>query len=329
VKNYNFFRLIFDRNSKKMKLNRNIYIFFFCLLLSSFFWLLAALSKSYTTSFEVALEYSSIHPKKVFVDPPPSKLMLQVRGSGFDLIGEQLNLNRSPVKLDLNQAIAVGKNRYMIPMRHLSLEIEEQIGRELSLEEIQLDSLNYQTADRLEKRLAVKANTKLTFKAAYQQSGKIIIQPESVSVFGSESELNELSEVFTEPIQASKLSESLNLNAQLVVPSDNSSIRIQPAQVKLYIPVEKFTEKEIFVEVEAVSLDSSLTIKTFPNQIKVLFSVPLSNYDHLNNRLLQAKVFYTPESAEQNKLSVELLGVPDYAKVKRMEPEKVEYIVLN
>lgn len=324
-----FFRLFFDRNSKKIKLNRNVYIFFFCLLLSFFFWLLASLSEQYSDTLTVKFKYVQMDAKMMFEEQPHSEIQLLVKGNGFDLLGEQLRFDRHPVEIDLSSALSIGENRFMIPMKYLNYQIEKELGGSLSIEELFADSITFKLAEVKEKLLAVQPKLKLSFENGYGQSGEVKVQPESVMVYAAERIVDQLMEISTEQLSFSKLSDTLKVSASLLVDSTLGAINFQAEKVNLEIPVEKFTEKEFDLKVDVLTFDSSLKLKTFPNKVKVVFSVPLSKYDQFNQHLILAEVYYDQGMTNKSKLSVELKGVPDYVELKRLEPEKVEFIVLN
>ena len=97
--------------------------------------------------------------------------------------------------------------------------------------------------------------------------------------------------------------------------------------VDILIPVEKYTEKEISLDIN-VNASSHLMLRVFPAKVNVKVLVPMSLYENLDETLLMASVKYV-ESRDKGaeKLQVNLKGIPKYAKLIRIEPERVEYII--
>ena len=96
--------LIFDSNKGKIKLNERASIFFFCLVLATCFWFLSSLSKSYTTKLTIPIEYISVNKNFILLEKPLESIEIQVSGSGFELLGEQMSLNRNALQVNLETA---------------------------------------------------------------------------------------------------------------------------------------------------------------------------------------------------------------------------------
>lgn len=315
--------------SRTIKLDSRVNIFLFCLFISIFFWFLSALSKEYSTTFTVPLGYKDLPSRYMMTKVPADRVNIQVSGSGFDLLGEQMNLNRKPIILDLSKFISEGKSRHHVPSRYLSQNIKSKIGKDLRLESILIDSVSFTTFERMEKVVNVEPRITPSFKAGYAQRADLILNPSQVKILGSKESLLKVNTIFTEEISISDLSDTMSFTVDLQAPNIDGLV-MEPLTVELTIPVEKYTEKEFVLPITMVNqLDSTRRLRVFPDKVKAILLVPLSRYEDLAEELLKAEAVYAHSEVEKKKLEVAIKGVPEYAELIRIEPGRVEFIVLN
>ena len=317
--------LLFDSKKGKVKLNEKASIFFFCLALATFFWFLSSLSKSYTTDLSIPLKYVSYNKEFIITEAPPENIIVTVFGSGFDLLGEQVSLNRNVIKIDLSKAIPLGKNRYGIATQKLTNDILSSLDKDLKFERITTDSIIFFTDKRVSKRLRVVPKMNLTYESSYNLNGEVSIEPSIITVSGPKSEIDTLNFLTTELISEDDLEDSLVITQNLKELKLYKNLTFDPEEIKITIPVEKFTEKIFELEIEVNSKKTDII--TFPNKVKVVFLVPLNTYELLQSSDLKAEVNFNSKTANLRKLPIELKGIPSFAKLLRIEPKKVEFII--
>lgn len=325
---YKSFRSFFlEENQGKIKLSQRVVIFFFCLLISSFFWLLSALSKDYNDRLYIPLEYEGPSGSFVLTQDPPDKIMVEVRAPGFDLIGEQWSLNRNPLKIDLNRAKeAYTNNLYYIPTVELRTRLIRALGANLNLRYISPDTLYFKTEIRFRKKVPVAFQYQIDFASGYNLRAEPQLDPDSVWVSGPASFVDTIRKVRAQDLVKEQLKDSLTIEQELI-PFENSGVNIDPKRVKILLPVEKFTEKELTLELKQLNRLNDKELRTFPDEVKVSFLVPLSKYEYLDTSVVKAEVELTEADLEKRKLDIELKGLPPFAKLLKMETEEVEFIV--
>jgi hypothetical protein len=319
--------LLFDSNKGKIKLNDKASIFFFCLLLSTFFWFLSALSKTYTTDLSIPLSYDSFAKDFMLTEEPIKALRIEVSGSGFELLGEQMSLDRKEILVDLSTARKINANAYGISAQRLKEAVLEQLDKDLRLNGILTDSITFKTQKKVSKKLKVVPNLELTYKGGFKLRGEISVVPDSVMVLGPEEQLSNLKSIETELLSKKDLEDSSDFSLGLKLPVSMENIQLTKSRVTVKVPIEKFTEKVFELKISVKSTNTENLIRTFPTKVKVSILVPLSKYEFLNESILQAKVDFSKNSIERKKLTVEITGVPEYCELIRLEPERVEFIV--
>tara|TARA_R110002111_G_scaffold13493_3_gene38042 strand:+ start:237 stop:1214 length:978 start_codon:yes stop_codon:yes gene_type:complete len=316
--------LIFDSNKGKIKLNERASIFFFCLVLATFFWFLSSLSKQYTTNLTIPLEYTSFNKDFILVEEPIDFIEIQVSGNGFELLGEQMSLNRNSLKVNLGEAMKLGNNRFGIPTSKLQNEIYQYLDKDIRFERMTSDSILFKTDKRAMRTFKVIPDIELSFESSYNLMGEITVSPNMVEVSGPQGELDSIQFITTEKLKYDEVNDSLTLTYSFADDKRFQSLDIVPEQISILVPVDKFTEKSFEVPIE---WNKDISIRTFPNKVRVVFLVPLSNYEQLTEQDIKAGVNLADGFQKKKKLKVDIKGVPDFAKLLRVDPEKIEFII--
>ena len=316
--------LIFDSNKGKIKLNERASIFFFCLVLATFFWFLSSLSKQYTTNLTIPLEYTSFNKDFILTEKPVEFIEIQVSGSGFELLGEQMSLNRNSLKVNLSEAMRLGGSRFGLPTSKLQNKVYEYLDKDIRFERMTSDSILFKTDKRVTRSFKVIPDVELSFESSYNLMGEVTINPETVEVSGPKGILDSIEFIQTKKLKYADVNDSLTTTYSFKDDERFNSLDIVPSEISILIPVDKFTEKSFEVPVE---WNKDISIRTFPNKVKVVFLVPLSNCEQLTKQDIRASVNVMEGFQNRKKLKVDVEGVPDFAKLLRVEPEKIEYII--
>ncbi|MDB4533227.1 hypothetical protein N9242_00020 [Vicingaceae bacterium] len=305
-------------------------MFLFCLILSFFFWLLNALSKTSTTQVVFDVNYVNQPVSKIVLNELPSQLSIKIKGLGYDLMAYKLRLKRSQVKVDLSrlESFEEGKRSNTLASTSFSNFITNQLGEQIEIREIYPDSIKFVFDKRIEKKVKIIANTELHFKNQFQQFGDILIKPAITSVSGPASILDTLSKIYTEELALTALDETTTESVGFKKEYDLMKLSFSPHKVLLHIPVERFTESSVMIDLESINVPDSLVIKAIPNEIEVKFLIPLSKMASLQSAKFTAEIDYKEINDNFNhKLKVELKKYPSYIQLITSNPGKVEYIL--
>ncbi len=314
---------------KKITLNRRFVIFFFFLLLSILFWFLTALNKEYVTSISYPVRYIKFPENKILVNDVPDKLELTVNASGFTLLSFQLRSRLAPIIFDVNSfSLNTFRNdpsTVYILSNYAKDEISRQLSSDIEIQDIKPDSLIFRFAGRSEKLVPVHALLNLTFEKQFMQVGYYTLDPDSVNVSGPEVIIDSIDYVETEELVMSGISDGFDLEMKI---RPINKVDLDPVEIWLQVPVEKFTEASLKVQIEVVNLPDSFVLRTFPGEINITCQVGLSAYETLNEHLFKAVVdFADAGTMLGSKLQVNLVKVPEFIQSLNYTPKSVEYIL--
>jgi hypothetical protein len=314
---------------KKTTLNRSVLIFFFFLLLSILFWFLTVMNQQYTSEISYPVRYIRFPEEKVLVNEIPERLDLTVNAGGYTLLRYHWRSRIAPIIFDVNSFSLNTMGNDPSTLYILTTYAKDRIARQLSPEieilDINPDSLIFQFASRIGKKVPVQVRLDMEFEKQYMQTGPFRIEPDSVLISGPETILDTIHKVATASSAVLNVNESFEQELEL---ERLSKVDMDPSEVWVRIPVEQFTEASIRIPVEVINLPDSLVLRTFPAQISVNFQVGLSAHETLNEHFFRAVVDYAEaDNMLGKKLQVKLDRMPEYIQSVNFTPKTVEYIL--
>lgn len=314
---------------KKITLNRKVLIFFFFLLLSVLFWFLTAMNKDYPTTISYPVRYIRFPEKKVLVNDIPDRLELEVYAGGYTLLSYKLQSRISPIIFDvesfsLNTVLGDPSTLYI-----LTNYAEDMIARQLlpgiEITSINPDTLFFQFADKVNKKIPVKPDLDISFEKQYMQVGPYLVEPDSVTIAGPETIIDTIDMATTVPVNMSDINRSFDMELEI---QPLHKVEFDPSEVWIQVPVEKFTEASVEVQIEVINMPDSLLLRAFPPTVTVSCQIGLSAYETLNEHLFRAVIDYAEVgNMLGNKLQVQIIKMPVYIQSVKFTPKSVEYIV--
>jgi hypothetical protein len=319
--------LLFDIHSA---FHKNFVTFLFFIAISAVLWFFRALSNEYEAVILYPVRYINIPDNKILANKMPEKLTLKVKAKGKKILANKLNLNILPIKFDVNSFIL--NNSSADSLFILTNTVKDILSKEL--EDIEIlsispDTLVFKFTNIEVKKVAVKLrfqNNLQIFAPQYMLNGDILINPDSIIVSGPLTILNNISFVYTEPLNISGISDTTKKVCNI---EKINGISYSQKKVNVTIPVDSYTQAEYELPVTAINLPDSLNIKTFPQRVRVTYNITLSQYEKIKPEQIQPCINYF--DIQQNpapKLArLFLVDTPQIINSLKFSPEKVEYLL--
>ena len=306
---------------KSLKQNHDLLVFLIFLVLSTALWFLNALRKEYTTTISYPVKYVDFPKDFILLGKPQNKVQLRIKSLGYTVLPYHLGKILDPEHLQVSSFKRIQKgDQYgaYIATREILKEISDKLSNGVELIEIFPDTLFVNFEKKEHKKVAVRFDSELTFEQQFYQSGEITIKPDSVEIAGPSSLVDSVQYVYAAFNNSDPLQDSLVRNVGLRTIND---IEIKPNRVVVNIPVEPFTQKKLRIPVEYLNLPDSLTLKTFPGDINITFTVAASRFNDI-----AAKDFIAIVDFSQNESS----SLPDRLKVKlEKQPEGIKSVTYS
>jgi YbbR domain-containing protein len=208
----------------------------YMLLLAILLWVVVVMTQVYETTVNVPVRAMNVGLDKILVSELPETIPARFSGQGKDLF--VLNFFR-PAHLELDMQVVDQDFDYPL---HTGL-IEIPAG--LAVEILVLPGQNVipvSVDDRLTVMLPVEPDVEVRTRAGYVSDGTVLVDPDSVSVSGPQTQVSRMNKVLTQERIYVGLADSLIEEVDLLVPE---RVEVRPPAVQLRIPVNRLGERTL------------------------------------------------------------------------------------
>ncbi len=319
------------KNPRDKNFRNHIYIFLICCGISLFIWFLIKMSDDYVAELNIPVTFSNV-PADKHLNNTSARLKVRLRANGGDLFSVKYMSGRKEIDVNLNHMdLKMSRyfDKYFILSSQLRTEITGRFDFVHTLISITPDTIYLDLEDIISKSLPVKAALEISCEPQYMLYDSIIISPSEIMVSGPASMVDTLTEITTSPEVLSKLDETTELSLQIVPVAISNKIRYSDTEVKVIIPVEQFTEHTLELPVNGISDDTGiLNIRTFPETVQLTYQVAIKDYDLVKPEMFVLNAKYDPaRDMEKTFLKVRAEQSPDFIRITRIHPDKLEYII--
>ena len=306
--------------------NKKLRIFLFFLSLSFVFWLLINLSKTYTVDIPFRLNYADLPAKKLFQNDPENTIVLSLKTAGFKIIKYKIKKNTLEYPLS-NIRRSENQGYFSLTQSNLTY-LQSQFSDDAMVLKIKPDSLFFDLGEKSFKKVKVWAGEGLEFRNGYNLVGDLNITPQLITLSGPKGILDTIRSV-----DLGSLDLRNNTGAftqQVTLQSPNPKIVLDPAEVTVKGRLDKFTEGSFEVRYKVINIPSNAIISTFPKEVKLVFQVPLSDYEKVNADGFEVICDYNDSrNNKMDHLIPRVIKKPEFVSSVRVVPNKVEYLIKN
>lgn len=313
-------------NIKSIKSNRKIRIFLFFLVLSSIIWMLIELSKSYVTTVVFDAEYTDLPSGTLIQKKPISELKVTIKGQGFTLI--KYKVKRRKILLNLKNISKTKAVSYILPNKQIPF-LNSQFSNGIEIISIIKDTIFIEIGPSISKKVPVKPNLEIQYKAGYNLVEKLKISPDTVIVSGSKKYIDSITEFTTNPLKLDNVYKNIEVELTLKPSFKIKQIKMSANKVKISGKVDKFTEGTFKIPVKIINVPEGVSITTFPKEIEAIYQCGLSNFSKITqNDIL---VVFDYKQYENDTLITYLSPIieqkSDYVYALKINPAQLEFLI--
>lgn len=310
--------------------DNNTVVLIVCLLVSTLFWFLKALNDEYRTEVEFPIEFTDIPKNYSLYGSPPEKLVATIEDAGFTIIRYRFSYVFSSLKFDVSKyfednALDTKDGAISLEQAALKKGIEKALIASTKIIGIYPENVLISYSKLQERMMPIKVLAEITTEQQHIVNGNITTSPDSVLVIGSGMQLDQTEAIFTNPIRAHNLDDSLIRNISL---QSVDGLDLDLKRVKLTIPVETYTEKILEVPVIGRGFPDSLDIRTFPGVARVTCICGLSVYSQVHPHNFVCYIDYDKvEERSNGNAEVSVESNSAYAKRVILRTQNVDYLI--
>jgi hypothetical protein len=298
--------------------------FFSFLALTVMFWLMNKLAQDYTTTLKISPKLRS-SLSGIYSDMADNTLYVQVQASGFFILGKKFSENNG-IAIDIKDS-PEGKHKtgLKIATANLKEQIRDGFDKNVRILSIEPDTIYFNIADHISKKVPVKGDFDLSFKSEFRQYAPMQFFPDSVTIIGSKEYVNQTESVSLSPEKYENIDKTIEDISTVVT---KSGIVVNPPKIRYKIPVERCTEGTVSIAVRTINVPRGNKLVLFPAKIDVKYAVPLKDYAavSMNDFFVEADFNDTKTSLSRH-IKVKIVRSPSSVFDVRPEPAFVEFLI--
>lgn len=309
----------------KKEFNRNTLIFaiFFCI--ASLFWIINALNKSYTLQIPIQMAYSHIPKTKALITSTPDIVTVHVSATGFALLTFYMYSSKS-IDVNIEQLLQQKTTQDSLLTIHFLPTIlnSEVFPQSVQVQKVLPQYITCAFAPVSKKKVKVIANHDIECLQQYQLIQQPTVIPDSIYIYGAQQVLNNIDSVYTTKIYARQLAESFT---RKIVMQSIKNVTFSDTLVTVKAEIEKFTEQQFSIPIEAVNIPDSIIIDLMTHKVQITMFTGMSHIQH--NSVSDFKIIadYAKQNTQTGEIPVEIVKRPKWGRVVKISPEFVGYII--
>lgn len=291
-----------------------------CMGIALLFWLLTKISKTYTTTLDMAIIYNT-PTTKIFKSPPVDVITVDIRAKGWQLLSRYFN------HLSPSITLKVASNTTNLNSRLLRQAIGESMPDEIEVLRFMPDNIAVALEPQETKKVPLIATVENSLFSQYQLSTPLHLLPDSVLVVGPRTELQKVKEWYTDSLALKTLLTSPKGSIALRK-HQNSKVQFLPKRVDYSAKVEEMTERTLLVPVKLRNCRDS--VQLFPRTVQLVCRVGLSRYDDLYASNFEVVAdFKNIDIRKAVSVPLTLLKAPNWVHLSGLQPSKADFLVVK
>jgi YbbR domain-containing protein len=301
---------------------RRLSVFFTCLVLAAFAWLLTTLSNPNKYNIKRVLTYKNAPQKRAFHSLQSDSVDITIEGNGWQMLFSRMNDDKTPVTVDLR---SLDNGNFVVLSSQLRQINDKDVNHEILA--INPDTLYFDFSYRMVKRVPVHLVASLKYQQQFAQSNNPIIKPAFVTLTGPANRISKITQWDTDSLIADNVNETIRtkLNMQSV---SEGNMSLYPKAVDVVLPVDEYTEKTLEIPVKLINNHDYYNVKIFPQKVKLTFITSLKKYAETDEKFFEAESDLDLWKLQgYNTLPVKLIRYPPFCKIVSIDPPNIDFII--
>lgn len=296
-----------------------IIVFVVSLILALCLWLMVNLSRDFNLNIELPIQLGTVPADKALVEELPETATVSVTGEGWKLI----NLYNNPP--DIN-----------IDVSDTEVNLHDQVQQQMNalasidIQKVQPLILTVQLEDRISKTVPIRSNVEVSFRNQYGFVDSAEISPDSVSMSGAASLLQDIEEWPTDSVHIENVAE--NLSHPVPLQDSGELIELSRDEVIYNATVAQYTEGEAKVNISTRNFPQGRMVSFSPTSITVKFDIPIYEYAQIENEnLFNAYVDYSQIVEDSSGFltpQIEVSTDEYHIKIRSFQPRRIAYFMI-
>lgn len=318
-------QLFFYLLRRLKKIDRRTATFLFFVVISIVLWFFNALSKEYTSSIDMPVQFTGISNLYKVHTPLPQKLTLQITGQGFTLLRYKIFGSSTSFKYNLNSYFTDVSDSLLsihIATQSSRKQIEQCFSEDITVGEVIPKTIDVFFSKLSFKKVAVRFAGEINFAPQFWLKGAVKISPDSMVIGGPKQILDTLTEICTNPVVFENIKQH---EIKYSTVNDLGIFQIRNPEITIKLDVEKYTETTLRLPVKMINVPEKVNVMLFPDYADIKFLISLQEYEQLDTNFFQLIADFDQINRNSNReqVKIDLISHPSTVKILNMNPKEV------
>ena len=247
-----------------------------CLVAATVFWFFNALNKEHTATISFPVDFQYNQSAFIPVKALPQQVMLNITGSGWDLLRKSLGIKVVPLQIELERPTETLK----IPPNTVLTLAAAQLGQ-TKINRVASDTLLLSIDHRKSKKLKLAINkNQLRFELGFGLASPVVILPDSVIMEGPAITLNNMPDSILLAFPPGRISNNVKEEIE-ITPWKEEGVTISPNSVTIMFEVSELMDIEKKIKV-AVLPSPPYRYQVSDDSISVTLRIPAKRRNDLS-----------------------------------------------
>lgn len=301
-------------------MKRNLYVIFLSISISTVLWVSISLTNDYSASLQLPIRFLNIPEGYVTTLASTQKVNVKVRGRGWNLLSAMM-LSKNDYYVDLGNEL--NKNQ-IIDLITFASE-NTWLTTKLQILEINPDSLKFSFEKLGFIKVKIVPHLKLEFKPGYGLASDVGVLPESSMVSGPVTKIKDMTQISTELLELSNVSEKAEHSIDIEnLPELYSEVQ----KVTLTLDIQQIVEQnfnDIGIKILDTPIDRDVVL--FPNKINVSLRGGIDVLGRLDKNKISASVYYRDIVLDTTGTIIPKVLIPGHTELVFLKPGKLKYVI--
>lgn len=301
-------------------MKKNLYVIFLSISISIVLWVSISLTNDYNASLQLPIRFLNIPEGYVTTLTSTQKVNVKVRGRGWNLLSAMM-VSKNDYYVDLGNEF---KKKQIIDLRSFASE-NTWLTTKLQILEINPDSIKFSFEKLGFTKVKIVPHLKLEFKPGYGLASDVVVSPESSTVSGPVTKINELTQISTELLELSDISEKAEHSIDI---EDLTELNSDVQKVTVALDIQQIVEQnfnDIDIKILDIPIDRDVVL--FPNKVTVSLRGGIDVLGRLDKNKITATVYYRDIVLDTTGTIIPKVLIPGYTELVFLKPQKLKYVI--
>ena len=302
---------------------RRVSAFLTCVVLAFVVWVFTILSDTHEFKVKELIAYKNPPKKRAFHPLQSDTVTANFQGTGWEILFQKMDIANKTIDVDLGAL----ETKDFIDLNTQLKAINEKKDFDQEITSVSPDTLYFDFTGRSVKKVPIKLVTDLKYQRQFAQANNATIDPPYVTISGPDKDIDKIQSWQTDSLKLDSVGETIRTTLALQ-PVREANLAIYPKSVRVHVPVDEFTEKEVEIPVKLVNNHTGYNVRIFPQKVKITFTTSLRRYPEIDEDYFEAAADLDLwKNNGYSTLPVKLTRSPGYCRIVKIEPQNIDFII--